>query len=687
MSNNHPLPTERTDSTQEDERGTPMSLDYANVSHVTPTEAHQQHVALFTDLRRDAVSFDGVVTQPLLFRDSLLALFDVVKSDYRYVPKDRAAYAVFSQMRRQNRNKNLFTAQRDYFNWLLHNDPLAYCILDPIIEVHPDGVSFEVFGRDEGCYAQLTLAHSLFTADRASTYGTTSIDYSDALAHAIARIDDSQAPKLSIGQDALQFSRHSSAPASETDNTEAATQSLDTPDDSVIEKRIHVPSRWIRGLLQIQAAAQLPMDSIALDPIALYNVLFELRMHADIKGKRRGLIIELTPNQPPVMLLEPFNISVNCQLGQAKPYSGSEAKMIRLWGRRRLSLLKRLLPYAKDVTVHILGQGMPSYWVIAGEGFSFTFAMTGFNKDNWSQALNFDLLLPKRPIGTQTDSQQETIAHIIQALQDAPKTLEDLCAAKDNALSASECHTALITAAQQGLVRYDMPSQRYHYRPLTQTPLDMAQFAYHNDAEKQAFAILAHPKSFQRVNVKSVLPDDVMISADIEIAADRRSYHSQLTLGHDGLVKKAECSCPQYLQHRLSHGPCAHLIALRLYQHTARAVNAPRTRIFNKRLAVSNNEQAQTPQNNALRKNTPNTTSANIWDLTAPSMPINANNHTQTHSTQLSVHERTLLIEREQNGNTRRQKICFNTAQQATDAMMQHAQRLQAKGYIEDKGI
>ena len=68
-------------------------------------------------------------------------------------------------------------------------------------------------------------------------------------------------------------------------------------------------------------------------------------------------------------------------------------------------------------------------------------------------------------------------------------------------------------------------------------------------------------------------------------------------------------------------------------------------------------------------------------------MPINANNHTQTHSTQLSVHERTLLIEREQNGNTRRQKICFNSAQQATDAMMQHAQRLQAKGYIEDKGI
>ena len=114
--------------------GMTMQLNYAAPSHVSLSadqqSTHSRHVALFTQLDRDAVSFHGTVKDPLVFRDSLLALFDVVSSDYRYVPKDRAAYAVFMQMRRASRHKNLFSAQRDYFTWLFNNDPLAFCLLE-----------------------------------------------------------------------------------------------------------------------------------------------------------------------------------------------------------------------------------------------------------------------------------------------------------------------------------------------------------------------------------------------------------------------------------------------------------------------------------------------------------------------------------------------------------------------------
>ncbi|GAF55458.1 zinc finger, SWIM-type [Psychrobacter sp. JCM 18901] len=141
--------------------GLMMQLDYAAPSQISQvnessdslseaqTSEHTQHVALFAQLNRSEVNFHGKVKSPLVFRDSLLALFDVVSSDYRYVPKDRSAYMVFMQMRRASSNKNLFTAQRDYFTWLFNNDPLAFCILDPIIQVHEQGVSFEVFSRDE----------------------------------------------------------------------------------------------------------------------------------------------------------------------------------------------------------------------------------------------------------------------------------------------------------------------------------------------------------------------------------------------------------------------------------------------------------------------------------------------------------------------------------------------------------
>ncbi|MGP4849286.1 hypothetical protein ACTXGQ_34650, partial [Marinobacter sp. 1Y8] len=202
-------------------------------------------------------------------------------------------------------NKNLFTAQRDYFTWLFDNDPLAFCILDPIIQVHEQGVSFEVFSRDEGCYAQLTLTNEIFEQSAEATLGTTSIDYSAALFNGIEKIRDHQQTILDIGHEAVGLQLLETMP--EADNDEANSTGTDsaftapTVKKQIIEKRINVPKSWVRALLQVQSAGQLPQDTIHLDPIALYNVLFKLRMHADIKGKRRGLLIELRPQQLPVI--------------------------------------------------------------------------------------------------------------------------------------------------------------------------------------------------------------------------------------------------------------------------------------------------------------------------------------------------------------------------------------------------
>ena len=55
---------------------------------------------------------------------------------------------------------------------------------------------------------------------------------------------------------------------------------------------------------------------------------------------------------------------------QSVSYQGQSAKLLRLWGRRRLALLKRVLPYTEKVRVSLLGQGMPSYWTLTGQGFS-----------------------------------------------------------------------------------------------------------------------------------------------------------------------------------------------------------------------------------------------------------------------------------------------------------------------------
>src|SRR5207248_4420823 len=71
----------------------------------------------------------------------------------------------------------------------------------------------------------------------------------------------------------------------------------------------------------------------------------------------------------------------------------------RLWGRRRLLLLKRLLPYVEAVDVHLLGSGLPSFWVLRAGPVTLTLGLTGFTAANWSQAVSFDLLLPRKTQG------------------------------------------------------------------------------------------------------------------------------------------------------------------------------------------------------------------------------------------------------------------------------------------------
>lgn len=606
--------------------GCAMRLDY-----LRPSQIHGDHVALFAQLNRPEVAFHGTVKQPLLFRDCLLALFDTVSSDYRYVPKDRTAYTAFMQMKRTSANRGLFTAQRAYFDWLFNNDPLAYCILDPIVQVHQEGVTFEVFSKDEGCYAQLTFDKSLFETVGECVFGTTHIDYSSELLKGVEQIRSYRPTQLDIGHQAVELAVGS-----------------DDDKQQVIEKRINVPKTWIRSLLQVQSASTLSKDTFSLDPVALYNLLFELRMHADVKGKKRGLVIELAPNKYPTLMLEPFDTVVQ---SRASIYQGATAKVVRLWGRRRLALLKKVLPYTKTINVTLLGQGMPSYWHLSGEGFDLTFAMTGFSSANWSQALNFDLLLPKRPDST---GQSDELLSVISALQNQPSTLKQLTSA--TGIKAGELKTLLIQGGQQGLVRYDLANDRYYYRPLSDTPLDMSAFAYQTLAQKQAHEILDNPKAVKDLSINIIPTKGVDVSATIDVPKDARSYHAQIHINEEGTVGRAECSCPQFLQHRLTQGVCSHLIALRLAYASHDLSKDPKHRYHETRLFSKRQETGQ---------------AVGVANL---------------EQVQITLNQTKVVIERTGRKAMRQQWI-FNSPNHAKDAFLDHIAHIQATGFLENQVI
>ena len=586
-----------------------------------PSEFHHDHVQLFSQLQRDAVQFSGKLKQPLAFREALATLFAIVGSDYRYVPKDRTAYTAFMQMRRSNQNQGLAKAYRAYFDWLLRNDPLAYLILDPVISVHPDAVVMEVFSKDEGCYASLSFDHSFFASEGQVQYGTTNIDFSPDLAQGIEQIRSFRETQLTIGQQAVGL-------------TSQTAEAL--PNSEVIEKRINVPQSWLRGFLQVQSSAQLAADVFYLKPLDLYNALRYLRLHADVKGKRRGLRIELEPKQAPRLVLEPHDVVIN---GSAEAYQGKVAKVVRLWGRRRLQLIKRFLPYTQSIEVRLLGNGMPSFWILRGEGMTLTVAITGFTASNWSQALNFDLLLPRRADSLAT---LQTVTNHLQSVWVAP--LSEI--ANHTGLEVAACRAALQQACQQGLVTYDAAHQVYRYRPLTEQPLDMSQFQFRQPAEKLAYDLLSRPNAISALTLNLIPQEGVEISATITVKEDKREYLSQLKLNEEGQVSKASCSCHQIMQHGLSQGACSHLTALRLAyaEHQAkRDVNliTQETKLFIRR------------------------------------------HKAQEEQIQLTLDQRRLLIQREINQQAKQQQLAFNTVQAARHAYLGKIAQLETSGFIE----
>jgi hypothetical protein len=513
--------------------GTPVQLAYAGPSRVVATEGAAQ-VTLFGNLRRDPVHLDGVIKDPLRFREAMSALYAVVGSDYRYVPKDRTAYMAYMRMRRESAALGVWQAQQAYFSWLIRNDPLAFLILDPIISVHPDQVFFEVFSKDEGTYAKLSLDHSAFDLTDKPACGTTNIDFSPALFESIQQMRSYRQTRLTVGRDVVKVA--------------TATRG------EVLEKQIRVPDTWLRGFLQVQSSTTLPLDHFSLAPMDLYNLLRHLRLHGDRKGQRRGVRIELVPGEHPRLVLEPWEVVLPAT---AEIYRGRVARVVRVWGRRRLLLLRRMLPFVEKVDVYLLGSGLPSFWVLRAGDMTLTLGLTGFTAANWSQAVSFDLLLPRK---TQTGQPLETVmSHLARVWLAGTKDL-----AKATGLKGAALLEALQLGCQQGRLMYDLAADVYRLRPLMEGPLDLARLEYRNKSERIAHDLVVRRGAVKIVSENRIPGTGLELTGKVTVEEDKREYRPQMLLAEEGQVNRAECTCPPFRKQGLKAGPCVHLIALRL---------------------------------------------------------------------------------------------------------------------------
>ena len=490
---------------------TTLDVPVAFAAATVAADGDGVRIHLPTDATRAGAHATTRLHRPALVRDALLSLGDVLASDLRYRGRDRADYLAYLLAKGKGVSKQVWDAQKEYLQLRYAEAARVEEPLDPVLTVGADALRFELLSRDESAYAQLAITTGALAAPTLAP-GTTLIDLGPAALRAIGRMRTYRPTTLDLSPAA-------DAPASSR----------------------RVPLRWLRALGQIQAAALLPAERFTLAPIDLYNVLQALRMRK-AKQAPRALRYELVPGQPPRIVLEPWDLVLTATGG---PYTSTRPMVVRTWGRGRLQVLARLLPHARSIAVHLLGPGLPAFYVVDAGDATLTLGLSGWTDAGWAGVATFDQLA----VGA-----------------DAPAT--DLATRLTAGLPLAEltpATRAALGAEAAGLrAAIDLARGVAFARPLLAAPPSADALRYRDAREAAAHRLLADAAQVTLTKVHDLGAEGERIEGQVDDARAHRRFVAGFTIDREGRTAGATCTCPAFRRAGVKEGPCEHMIALRV---------------------------------------------------------------------------------------------------------------------------
>ena len=537
-----------------------LNFAYSRRSSIQ-TRMNSLVVMLSPNLRRDRVSYDGTLTQPLRFREAISALHDVVISDLRFKQKDKSAYEAFKaeQKKREDDLRRAVTrevranalaqqvepmpdgleqlfrekrriywdARQEYANYLYRQDPEIWRLLmpcDPVITVADDVLFFECFSADESSYGCLSVDRGAFAAERDVSVGTTNVDYSWPLYEHFQKLRSYRETRFLVDPSGFEVKTHES------------------PDYR--EEKIDLPQSWLRGFMMLQSAMSLPMRRVPLSQEGLYNVVAWLKRHKAARSPR-AVRFELTPGKPVNLVLEPWEKRI---VLHSTPYAGPRAEFIRTWGRDRLRVLARLLPLAEHAEVYLLGTGLPSFWVVHMGDMRLTLGLSGWTANDWTSGGSaLDQIAPP------AEPSDDLLADIAVTFTEKPsQSFQEICAKTGGA--APFVAAGLNRLALLGQLIHDLPTGLYRWRRILPVTLSVSEIAQENVETSEGRRLAGHVQLKQDQR----RPDGLRI-----LSGQHGNTQLELLLDADNRMLRGKCNCSHHFTGGLRRGPCRHLQALR----------------------------------------------------------------------------------------------------------------------------
>ncbi|MBF8194096.1 SWIM zinc finger family protein [Nonomuraea sp. K274] len=363
---------------------------------------------------------------------------------------------------------------------------------DPVVTCDGGRLRFESFSACGGVYARLDV----FELDgEVLDRGTTNVDVNGPLREALARVGGRDPLHLGVGPDEL---------------------TVTTLDGAVVEKKVPLPARWLRGFAEVQVIAS----------------RFDLR--GEVAGPHAVRFLRSLPRAARATV---WAVQAGRDLRvSAGPLPGG----VCLSGAGRVATLLPLLRFAKALRVYgpADGSSTAGAWELELPGMRYTLAISpepwrGFSGEG---AVLADLA---------TDEAAGD-ADVVGMLLNFEPTVELGLLADRSGLSPERVRAALTQLGTAGRVGYDLHEAAHFHREL---PYDRDQVAELNPRLTAARALAGSGAVH------------LLSGAEAEVTTDGGVRRVRIAEG--------ECTCPWWFDHQGSRGPCKHVLAARIAARVA----------------------------------------------------------------------------------------------------------------------
>ncbi|MFG2818236.1 SWIM zinc finger family protein [Kitasatospora sp. NPDC048365] len=396
--------------------------------------------------------FSGFLTAPAPAAAALLAVADVAAARY-HLPQRRAS-------------------------------------LDPVVTANGDRLRFESFSGCGGVHARLdVLAGGLDGGEIG--HGTTNVDVNNPLRESLSLVGGADPLHLAVGADGL-----------------AAT----TLDGQVVEKKVPLPDRWLRGFAETQVV------TAGFEPRAELPAAEAVRFLRALPRGGRGQAAWVVP-------------AGRTLRATSRPVPGA----VCLPGPERLAALHRVLRHAVGLRVYGPPAGpvpAASAWEVALPGMRLTLTLSpdvsrGFSGEG-------GVLAALAAEGSAAD------AELVATLLAWEPVIDPAELAEQAGITVARVRAALGRLGTAGQIGYDPAEAAYFHRQL---PYDAGRAEAHNPRLRAARALVAAGAVRWDGELATVTVDD---------------HHQRVRRAADGALS---CTCRWWAHYRGGRGPCKHVLA------------------------------------------------------------------------------------------------------------------------------